>query len=68
MRQFEALLQSSEVLTNQAVWGFGWEDCGQINPGRLPVSTLLGIDLVPGRRECLFNASVHQQTSTLFLF
>lgn len=27
MRQFEALLQqSSEVLTNLAVWGFGWED------------------------------------------
>lgn len=34
----------------------------------MSVSTLLGIDLVSGRRECLLNASVHQQTSTLFLF
>lgn len=32
------------------------------------VSTLLGIDLVTERRKCLVNASVHQQTSTLFLF
>lgn len=71
MRQFEALLQSSEVLTNLAVWGFVWEEIvgREILEGcRYNISTLLGIDLVSGRRECLFNASVHQQTSTLFLF